>query len=366
MAADGVVYFSKMFQAVPHLAQVARALPGTFVSSRTSTLRAFQRLYPDLEVARYSKRFGFLVRGNRLLKDAGAIVTGSPYGSFLKPYAAKKGTVFHGTYMMLSKDALLRNSHFDLLCVIGPRMKGMLERFPEAERLNIVDTGFLPFCEYPERSAQQRAAVLQRLGLDPQRQTVLYTSSRRGFGSWQRAAEQLVNTAAPHLNLILRPHPSQSLTSRRADRDSFKRVRALIQARGNAFLDLSECALSEVLSVSDLVVSDANSPSEEALFYDIPQLMIETPECSRDVIRQIGEREAMHPDDLSQLLTLYDCGPNLYIGDQTPDFSTVLDRALTDQTAYAAQRERYFSWVFGSRDRMANERVARAIQTHLL
>ena len=72
------------------------------------------------------------------------------------------------------------------------------------------------------------------------------------------------------------------------------------------------------------------------------------------------------PDDLSQLLTLYDCGPSLYIGDQTPDFSTVLDRALSDQTAYAAQRERYFSWVFGSRDRMANERVARAIQTHLL
>ncbi|MEB3735147.1 hypothetical protein ULF88_16110 [Halopseudomonas pachastrellae] len=212
----------------------------------------------------------------------------------MKPYAAKKGTVFHGTYMMLSKDALLRNSHFDLLCVIGPRMKGMLERFPEAERLNIVDTGFLPFCEYPERSAQQRAAVLQRLGLDPQRQTVLYTSSRRGFGSWQRAAEQLVNTAAPHLNLILRPHPSQSLTSRRADRDSFKRVRALIQARGNAFLDLSECALSEVLSVSDRGVG-CQLASEEALFYDIPQLMIETPECSRDVIRQIGEREPCIP-----------------------------------------------------------------------
>jgi len=93
MTADGVVYFSKMFQAVPHLAQVARVLPGTFVSSRTSTLRAFRHLYPELEVARYSKRFGFLVRGNRLLKDADAIVTGSPYGSFLKPYPFLPRTV---------------------------------------------------------------------------------------------------------------------------------------------------------------------------------------------------------------------------------------------------------------------------------
>jgi len=366
MNADRVIYFSKMFQAVPHLAQVARELDGAFVSSRRSTLKAARAHYPELTCARYSRYFGALSKGNRLLADADVIVTGSPYRSFLQPYSAKKCTVFHGTYMMLSQHALEQNAHFDLLCVIGPRMKAMIERFPLGMNLRTVDTGFLPFCEYPERDAAQRERVLKRLGLSVNNRTVLYTSSRRGFGSWQRAAEQLVRSAPADFNLILRPHPSQALTSRRRDRESFRHIQQLMTRRGNAFLDLSSRALSEVLSVADLVVSDANSPSEEALFYDVPQLFIETPECSRDIIQAIGVKEAMHPDDLAQLLTLYDCGLNLTIKDAPVDFSAILDKAIADAPAYAQQRQAYFSWVFGGRDRMAHQRVAEAIKTYLL
>ena len=366
MSDPSIVYFSKMFQAVPPLAQVARQLPGAFVSSRRSTLRAARAHYPELLTARYSRYFGALSKGNRLLDGADVIVTGSPYKSFLQPYSAKKCTVFHGTYMMLSQHALEQNAHFDLLCVTGPRMKTMIERFSLGMNLRTVDTGFLPFCEYPERSAIQRGQVLRGLGLGVDKQTVLYTSSRRGFGSWQRAAEQLLKSAPAHFNVILRPHPSQALTSRRRDRESFRHIQQLMTRRGNAFLDLSSRALSEVLSVADLVVSDANSPSEEALFYDIPQLFIETPECSRDVIQAIGVKEAMHPDDLGQLLTLYDCGPNLMIRDAQVDFSAILDKAIADAPAYAQQRQAYFSWVFGSRDRMAHQRVAEAIKTYLL
>src|SRR5690554_6163425 len=136
----GTVYFSKMFQAVPHLAQVARELPGTFVTTRHSTLKAVQRLYSDVDTAFLSKYLGPFSGGKRCLKNASVIVTGSPYRSFLEPYQAKKATVFHGTYMMLSRETLLRNTHFDLLCTIGPRMQEMIGRYPDVT-VNSVQTG---------------------------------------------------------------------------------------------------------------------------------------------------------------------------------------------------------------------------------
>lgn len=360
-----VVYFSKMFQAVPHLAQVAIELPGTFVSSRRSTLKAVNRLYPDVETARYSKYLRGLSKGNRLLKNADIIVTGSPYRSFLASYEAKKATVFHGTYMMLSQDALAKNQHFDLLCVIGPRMKTMIERFSDDIQVNAVDTGFLPFCEYPEQSPIQKNALLNKLCLNPEKRTIIYAPSRRGVGSWSLAAEQLVLTAPEHFNLVLRPHPSQSLTSRRKDRQSFQRVQQLITQRRDAYLDLGTCSLAELVSIADLIVSDANSPSEESLFYDVPQMFIETDSFSRDFLFNLGVKESMHPDDLAKLLTLYECGPSHFIRDSI-GFSEILDDAISSAPSYAAQRENYFSWVFGKRDRLANQRVSEAIQTYLM
>lgn len=356
-------YFSKMFQAVPHLAQVAGALPGTFVTTRRSTLNAVRRLYPQVPTAFMSKYLGPLSRGSRCLRQADVIVTGSPYRSFLEPFQARKVMVFHGTYMMLSKDQLERNSHFDLLCIVGPRMQEMIDRFADIP-LNTVKTGFLPFCEYPQQSALQRERVLLDLGLDPQRQTILYTPSRRGMGSWNAVAESLVLTAPEHFNLVLRPHPSQSLTPRRADRSSFAKVRKIIASRPNAFLDLGTRSLADLVSVADLMISDANSPAEESMFYDVPQMFIETPGLSRDVIRQLGMQENMHPHDLERLLTLYDCGPSLYVEDK-PDFSESLDKAIADAQTYAHQRENYFGWVFGQRDRLANQRVAQAIKHYL-
>lgn len=359
-----IVYFSKMFQAVPHLAQVESELAGTFVSSRRSTLRAANNLYPTLPTARYSKYLKGLSAGGRCLKNADVIVTGSPYKSFLAPYEAKKCTVFHGTYMMLSKEALLSNTHFDLLCLIGPRMKQMIERFEPEISTNSVLTGFLPFCEFPEQSASQRENTLLRMGMSPDQKTVIYTPSRRGLGSWNLVAEQLVRTTPDNLNLVLRPHPSQALTSRAKDRASFRRVQALAEQRPNTILDLTNYSLPELQSVADLVVSDANSPAEESLFYDVPQLFIETEQLSRTVIQSMGVQQDMHPEDTAQLLTLFDCGVRAFVRDKV-DFSSLLERAMDDAGQYLMQRNDYFSWVFGERDRLANQRVASAVKTHL-
>lgn len=355
-----IVYFSKMFQAVPHLAQIGKVLPGEFVTTRRSTIGAFRRLYPELDCALAPRLLGPFSKGRKLLNKADIIVTGSPYRSILKDYTAKKVTVFHGTYMMLSRAALLSNTHFDLLCAIGPRMQQMMSRWPESEQLNVVQTGFLPFCQFPEQSSQQRTAVLTAMGLSPDSKTIVYTPSRRGVGSWNQVAKQLVLTAPKEFNLVLRPHPSQALTPRSADKKSFLEVATLARARPGAYVDLSVQPLSDVLSVADLVVSDANSPSEESMFYDVPQLFIETADYSKDHVYETGVREEMHLADLEQLLTLYDCGPRIFVNGEL-DFSEKIISALNDSESYCCQRRDYFSWVFGERDRQAHHRVATAI-----
>lgn len=362
---SNVIYFSKMFQAVPHLAQVASQLPGTFVTTRKSTLQATRCLYPTLDTARYPRWLGPFSQGAKLLRKADVIVTGSPYRSFLQPYHAKKCTVFHGTYMMLSRQALLANSHFDLLCVTGPRMQQMIQRFEPEIALNTVVTGFLPFCEFPTVSAEQRQQTLLKLKLSPNLRTVIYTSSRRGDGSWDLVAEQLIKTAPSSFNLVLRPHPSQSLTPRRADRASFRRVVQLAATRTNTLVDLTSHPLSSLLSVADLLISDANSPAEESLFYDVPQLFVETPLYNSDLLRKQAVREAMHEEDAAQLLTLYDCGPRQFVAGPM-SYAELIERAIIEAPLYAEQRAAYFSWVFGKRDKSAHQRVAQAISTHLL
>jgi CDP-glycerol glycerophosphotransferase (TagB/SpsB family) len=266
---------------------------------------------------------------------------------------------------MFSKHALLANSHFDLLCLTGPRMQQMIRRFAPEIELNTVATGFLPFCEFPVATPEHRHRTLRRLGLDPALKTILYTPSRRGTGSWDLLAEQLAKSTQGSFNLILRPHPSQSLTSRHADRTSFRRVTYLAAARPNTLVDLTSYALSSLLSIADLLISDANSPAEESLFYDVPQLFIETPLYSADTISKQAQAEKMHPDDTAQLLRLFECGRRQYL-DAPMELSESIELAIEAAPSYAERRSDYFTWVFGEHDRSAHQRVAHAISNHLL
>lgn len=350
-----------MFQTVPHLAQVYTELPGVFVTSRRSTLKAAQRLYPDMPAIKTSKFFGDLNRGNRVLKNADVIVTGSPYKSVLAPFTAKKCTVFHGTYMMFSREALLANAHFDLLCVTGPRMQQMIDRHVDEIPVNTVQTGFLPFAEFPEKSDAFTLSTLERLKLNLEYKTIVYTPSRRGIGSWNYAAEQLVLTLPKHFNLILRPHPSQAITPRKKDRTSFNKIKKMAETRGNTIVDLTSLPLSHLQCIADLMISDANSPAEESLFYDVPQLFIETDDYSRGYIIKLAAKECMHKDDVEKLLTLYEIGEKVFLKNNTFGFDNIIEKTLLDSEEFSERREEYFSWVFGSRDRLAGKRVAEQV-----
>lgn len=203
------------------------------------------------------------------------------------------------------------------------------------------------------------------MGLDPTKKTILYAPSRRGVGSWDHVAESIIKTTPLSYNLILRPHPNQALTSRQADRASFRRIQTIAKNRPNSFLDLTSQALSTLLSIIDLIVSDANSPAEESLFYDVPQLFIETNCHSRKKLEDQAKNEGMHPEDTDQLTSLYNCGPTYFVKDSIT-FDSIIDNAISDAPNYALQRENFFTWVFGTRDRQANQRVAQAITSRLL
>jgi hypothetical protein len=353
MAYSRVAYFSKMFQAVPALAPIQREAGGKFVVGRKATQRAIDNVYPDLDCERYIKWAGSFNKGRRELEKADIIVTGSPYRSFLQPYSAKKYMVFHGTYMMMSRDSADRLKHFDHLFLTGPRMSQMFARSGIEVKASV--TGYLPFVDFPDK-LNERASILAKLGLDPSRKTVVYTPSRSKIGSWLECAEEIATSIPSHFNLIMRPHPSQALNASKLDRQSYQNVQAILSKSDNAVLDLIACSLSEVLCVADLVVSDANSPSEESLFYDVPQLFVETKRFSREHLRQMGLDQGMHVDDLEQLLTLYDCGPS--VGEGANWLSSV-EKAIETQVSYSKQREGYFEWVFGRRDRDSAKRVAR-------
>lgn len=363
MSDSPYAYFSKMFQAVAPLMEVQKHAGGVFVSSRNSTISAAKKLYPDVEMAKYCSWFTRLSQGYKALDHASVIVTGAAGRNILSQFSAKSCMVFHGTYTYLSKDKLKLNTHYDLLAIIGPRMRRTVDRCRDELGLNTVEIGYLPFGSFPEKAEALKASNFRDLGLNPDKKTIVYMPGGKPYGSWMAMAEKIVLETPKEFNLILRPHPSQGLTSRHDDRQSFKRVSALAKLRSDTLLDLSLCTLSQLFSIADLMITDGTSPAEESLFYDVPQMFIKSPLWSKDIIRDI-HGEAMYADDLEQILTLFECGIT-YDTESLPPYASAVYEASNMAESFRKQRNEYFSWVFGEGDRQAGTRAHAAIKNLL-
>src|SRR5665647_283621 len=363
MSDSPYAYFSKMFQAVPQLMEVQKHAGGVFVSSRNTTISATKKLYPGVEIAKYSSWFTKFSQGYKALDNAPVIVTGAAGRSIFSQFSAKTCMVFHGTYTYLSKDTLKLNTHFDLLAIIGPRMRHTVDRCRDELGLNVVETGYLLFGSFPEKTEALKVSSLRDLGLNPDKKTIVYMPGGKPYGSWMAMAEKMMLETPKEFNLILRPHPSQGLTSRYDDRQSFKRVLALAKLRTDTLLDLSACPLAQLFSIADLMITDGTSPAEESLFYDVPQMFIKTPLWSKDVIRDIHGK-AMYEDDLEQIMTLFDCGLT-YDTESLLPYASAVYEAFNIAESVRKQRKDYFSWVFGKGDRQAGARVYQAIKNLL-
>ncbi|MCM8527749.1 MAG: CDP-glycerol glycerophosphotransferase family protein, partial [Lentisphaeraceae bacterium] len=346
-----LVFFTKSYQSVPPLAQIQRLAGGNFVCGRKNTSQLFEQHYNDLPLVRYSK-INPWSKGVKCLRNAKIIVTGSPYRSILSEFKAKKYMAFHGTYMMLSRDAATKNSHFDHLFVTGPRMKQMLGRYQDEFNFSFSETGFLPFSEFPEKTAMNKMLLMKKFNLDEEKKNIIYCASRKRTGSWHFEAENILNDLSEHYNIILRPHPAQAMNGDKEDRQLFKKLQKESKNRRGVILDIMKYRLPDLLSIADLVISDSNSPAEESLFYDVPQLLVEGPNMNRDVIVKMAKEEHMHPDDTEGLLNMYKCALS-YNYDGFKNWKDAVEESFKKAEDFKPARQKYFDWVFGQRDRLA-------------
>lgn len=340
-----ISYFTKMYQAVPALIQIYDAVGGTFVSTRGSTIKAVNKTYPGTSCLKYSEGMGRFSSGYQALSRSEVIVTGSPNKQLLDQFDANKYMVFHGTYAFMAQQEIDGLSHFDHVCVIGPRMQEALTNHGLESKL--IMSGYLPFMGFPERNESRRMQFLSDLGLDPENPTLLYLPRGRPYGSWDVMAEILLRQLPKQYNLILRPHPSQSVTARLHDKFGFIRLQRLCRERGNAFLDLTTCKLSTLFSVADLVISDGASSPEESLFYDLPQVFVESEGSSPSAIASMMRGKKLPEDYIEKLLTVYECGTR--ISPVSNNIQQVVSEAIENSASFKSQRTRYFNWVFGDR-----------------
>jgi len=358
-------FFSQMYQAIPSLVAIQRELGGTFVCGRGSTKRYFKKEYPELGFARFSKRLKRFSAGHQAMLMADCIVTGSPYKTLLSPYSAKKMMVFHGTYAGLTAQAVKDLKHFDHLFLIGERMERMLLRLLKGKEVNYSKTGFIPFSNFPDKTAKNRQLVLSTLGLDPSLKTIVYCPSRRGIGSWELCAEQLIRDISSEYNLVLRPHPSQSMNLRWHEKSSMRGMQLAAKHRGNTLVDLVDVALPDLLMAADLFISDSNSPSEEALFYNTPQLLTGLGNSAYDKIEESLIQRGMPEEDILDVLQVFDCAP-VYGQEGYGNWQEAVADAFLNETNYKDNREACFSSIFGQRDKEAASRVSAIISSQYL
>ncbi len=360
-----VVYFSKMYQAILALTAIQRELNGVFVSSRATTYSYFKREYPSLQREKLNRRLKLCGGGHRAMLKARCIVVGSPYRKLLAPYPARKAMIFHGTYSDIGWGSLKSLAHFDHLFLNGPRMEKKILRYQRDDVFNYSQTGFIPFGSFPEKTARNRRAVLDSLGLDGSLKTIVYCPTSKKVGSWNQCAEALIKEVSGEYNLILRPHPRQMMNLRWYEKSSMRKLQALAKSRRNTFIDLVNVHYPDLLMAADLLISDANSATEESLFYDTPQLLTGLGNSSYENIEKCMIDLKKDQDDIDEDLKIFECGP-VYAKEKYEDWREAADDALCRRGAFSGQRQLCFKHIFGQRDREAGKRVAQIIREKLL
>lgn len=341
-----IAYFTKQYQAVPALMPLHRRAGGVLVTTRPSTRRAIRRVYPGTPVAILRESLGRFSRGDELLRRADAIVTGSPNRVLLSRYPGRKYMVFLGTYALMSRTDIDALRHFDHICVIGLRMYEALAGSGLEEKL--IFSGYLPFLDFPQRTPELKREFLARVGLNPTAETLLYLPMGKPYGSWNVMAERLLREVPRRYNLILRPHPSQSVTARLGDRLGFLRLQRLCRERGNALLDLTSCKLSTLFAIGDLVIADGASAAEEALYYDLPLLFVEGTWFSPSRRADLSQR--FPAEYIAKLFSLSECG--MKMPREEKNVPHLIESSLAEADRYRPRRQAYFAWVFGDRDRV--------------
>lgn len=355
-----IVYYTRMFQALPSLVPLQQECGGNIIIGRSSAVKAFRNVFPRISCTQHRKQIPGL-RAQRLLKQADVVFSGAGYTPLLAPLPGKKMLTFHGTLGLIGKQNWEAFSHFDHLFLIGPRMEQQLLRHNHFLNYSYSVTGFLPFSCYPEKTDEICSQILKKLNLNPKQKTIVYTPSKASVGTWFDSAEHIANEIPSEYNLIMRPHPNQAQSRKKRDRGFFQKISAMLKDRPNSIIDMIKCSLPELECVADLMITDANSPAEESLFYDCPQLFSDSNRSSREAFRERFKEWDMHDEDTEAYLQLFDCGPSFHT-DGFTHWGEAARFAIENKDQYASAREKCVQYIFGGRDRNAPKRVAEKLE----
>ena len=355
-----IVFFSKMAQAVPAIGPAQTEAGGTFVTNRSGTLDFFRRNYPKCRAIKYHSPLPNLWPAGRALKNARVIVTGAGHRKILDRYTAPRAMLFHGTYRNLTPKHVRELAPFDHVFLLGPRMERMLNRCEFSFTYSV--TGYAPFSEFPDATTEHREKTLAKLGLASDQPTILYAPARRSCGSWVELAESIAGDIPPGYNLIMRPHPIQVFNAKPDEKRLYDRVTNILRDRGNAVIDLADYPFPEVMSIADLLIADGTSPNEEFMFYNRPQIITET--YPREKWRKEYEEQGMHPDDVEELMGLYDYVAS-WRQNRQKGWPRLIEDCLANPDAGADLRRQYFTSAFGKNPRGAAIRVAEELHHFL-
>ncbi len=189
------------------------------------------------------------------------------------PRARRRVHVFHGVSFRnhgVHENAL----RYDLLLLAGPYMR---RRFEEMGLIDDANDERFPIVGMPKlddlaNGVFVRRDVLERLGLDPARPTVLYapTWSRR-VSSLEYHGEALLRAlASSGQNVIVKLHDN-SLDRRKAGRDWAALLASLESVR---FRFSRDADIAPLMAAADVLVSDASSVANEFALLDRPILFM--------------------------------------------------------------------------------------------
>ena len=350
------VYYTRMFQALPGLVPLQQECGGDIIIGRSSAVRSFKKVYPGIPYTRHYQKIPRL-KAQRMLSQADFIFSGAGYPETLQPLAGKKILTFHGTLGLLGRRGWEMFSHYDHLFLIGPRMEQQLLRHDHELNYSYSVTGFLPFSSFPEKTEHTCAQILYKLNLNPDQKTIVYTPSKASVGTWFDSAEKIANEIPADWNLIMRPHPNQAQNRKKSDCQFLQKISAILNDRPNSIIDMIHCSLPELECVADLMITDANSPAEESMFYDCPQLFSDSNRSSREAFLERFKEWDMHEEDTEAYLQLFNCGPNFH-ADGFTDWGKAAQFAIENRDKYKRARDQCFQYIFGEKNRNAPQRVS--------
>jgi len=223
-------------------------------------------------------------------------------------------------------------ANYDIHCVTGKlneeKVSKILNQFKLIDKVKIINVGY-PKSDKLFQGTFLKENIFNKLKLDSNKKTVLYTPSWEQGLSLREFGVSLVNTIlkSSELNLIIKLHPC-SLVSIQDENYVFYTGGINWVEKFTPFLNRPNCVfinsfkVDELLVISDIMITDLSSVALEFITLDKPVIYLDCPkfeETFKNVYKEFNDTS------YSELLNNPLCNAGRHVGLVNYDYSTILD-----------------------------------------